>query len=322
MPPLTMDEQQMRLSRVSHMLTRVDTLKRNSTLQANYFKNFDERLQRLEDMQSSTLQMLNVLVQNMSLSSNSQPAVLESAPTRSIEKKRCGGGDEDDDDEPLNFTGVSTPDDAPSPMASLMSSAASRALRPSGYPNRKLTTPIPTTAPPQIIVGAYSELLSLKSTSVSTSIAHDERLVIGTSASMVGISSALLNVPDDSSHQNLYQAEETEHSIYGKLIKERFRKLSEVVEDIERTLPSHQQRHDEKCDTIDDDETLSTIDWIDTAGRLAFNSTRASRIDVNQDDPDQHVIATVDHLTYESEQCPTADALLVHPPVNNERKST
>ena len=125
----------------------------------------------------------------------------------------------------------------------------------------------------------------------------------------------MLSVPDDGSHQSLYQAEETEHSIYGKLIKERFRKLSEVVEDIERTLPSHQQRHDEKCDTIDDDETLSTIDWIDTAGRLTFNSTRASRIDVNQDDSDQ--------LTHDSDHCPAADAFLIHPPpANDERKST
>ena len=308
------------LSRVSHMLTRVETLKRNSTQQANYFQNFDERLQRLEDMQSSTLQMLNVLVQNMSLSSHNQPAVLESALSRLAETKRREG----DDDEMLNFTGVSTPDDAASPMVSLISSATSRALRSSGYSNRKVTNPIPipTTAPPQIIVGAYSELLSLKSTSTSTSIVNDERLVIGTSASMGGLSSTMLSVPDDSSHQNLYQAEETEHNIYGKLIKERFRKLSEVVEDIERTLPSHQQRHEEKCETIDDDETLSTIDWIDTAGRLAFNSTRASRIDVNQDDPDQHLIASVDHLTDENEHCPAADALLIHPPVNDERKST
>ncbi|CAF4791975.1 unnamed protein product, partial [Rotaria sp. Silwood2] len=106
-----------------------------------------------------------------------------------------------------------------------------------------------------------SEFLSIKSSGASTLPANDELLGIGTTTRST--SSTLVNVIDDTGHPGLYEAEETEHNIYGKLIKERFRKLSEVVEDIERTLPRYQQRQDDKrdkCDITDDDETLSTMD--------------------------------------------------------------
>ena len=130
--------------------------------------------------------------------------------------------------------------------------------------------------------------------SAASALPNSDELLALSNASLC-TSSSTLNVPEDNSHHNLYKAEETEHSIYGKLIKERFRKLSEVVEDIERTLPNHQQRHDskhEKCDIIDDDETLSTLDWVDTAGRMVFNSTRASRYDINQDESATHFMGT------------------------------
>ncbi|CAF3868246.1 unnamed protein product, partial [Rotaria sp. Silwood1] len=147
--------------------------------------------------------------------------------------------------------------------------------------------------PPQIIVGPYSEFLSITSSGASTLPANDELLGIGTTT--LSTSSTSVNVIDDTSHPGLYEAEETEHNIYGKLIKERFRKLSEVVEDIERTLPRHQHRQDDKrdkCDITDDDETLSTMDWVDTTRRVAYNSTHVSRFDISQDENGQTVIAT------------------------------
>jgi hypothetical protein len=267
------------------MLTRVETLKRNGIQQANYFQNFEERLQRLEDMQASTLQLLNALVKNMQTPTNDQRTLLETQQSTTSEKKL-------DDDETLNFTALSSPDDVALPVSSLLSSSSgNRAMRSSSFTGRKVShpIPIPNSATPQI-VGSYPEFISLKSSGGSTLTANDERLGLGTTA--LTASSSSLNVPDDTSHPSLYQAEETEHSIFGKLIKERFRKLSEVVEDIERTLPSHQQRHGDKGDTTDDDETLSTMDWVDTTGRTACNSTRVSRFDVNQDENGHHFIAT------------------------------
>lgn len=260
------------------MSTRVETLQRNSTQQGNYFQNFDERLQRLEDMQASTIQLLNALLQNTQAPMNNQRTLNESQSSRISDRKV-------NDDELLNFTAVSTPDEMTFPSNPILSSSAGRAMRSGSFSNRKATNPlpIPTSAPPQIVVGSYPEYLSMKST--ATLIATDERLPIG--ATGLGESSSSLNVPDDSSHANLYEAEETEHHIFGKLIKERFRKLSEVVEDIERTLPSHQQRHDDQQETdriTDDEEVLSTMDWVDTTGRTAYNSTHVSRIDISRDD--------------------------------------
>jgi hypothetical protein len=268
------------------MLTRVETLKRNSTQQASYFQNFDERLQRLEDMQTSTIQLLNVLIQNIETRTNDQGTLIESTASKTLETKI----DDDNNDEALNFTAVSTPDDVALPLSSLLSSSGSRPMRSGSFTTRKVTNslPISNTAPPQIVVGSYQEFLAMKNTTTLT--ANDERL--GIAATTLSASSTSINVPDDTSHLSLYAAEETEHNIYGKLIKERFRKLSEVVEDIERTLPSHQQRQDEKCDTTDDDETLSTMDWVDTTGRTTYNSTRVSRFDINQDEHGHQFIAT------------------------------
>jgi hypothetical protein len=272
------------------MLTRVETLKRNGTQQASYFQNFDERLQRLEDMQASTIQLLNVLVQNIQTSPHSRQTLIDSFTSNSSEKKT----QEIEDDETLDFTALSSPDDVTLPISSLFSSGAGRTMRSSSFSNRKATNPIPVpnSAPPQIVVGSYPEFLSLKTSIPSTITASEERLGMSGATTILRASTSSLNVAEDTSHQNLYEAEETEHNIFGKLIKERFRKLSEVVEDIERTLPSHQQRRGDKCDTTDDDETLSTIDWVDTAGRMTFNSTRVSRFDINQDEIGQNLIAT------------------------------
>ena len=66
----------------------------------------------------------------------------------------------------------------------------------------------------------------------------------------------------------------------------------QVVEDIERTLPSHLQRQDDRRDITDDEETLSTMDWVDTTGRTAYNSTRVSRSDINQEENGQIFVAT------------------------------
>jgi len=273
------------------MLTRVETLKRNSTQQTSYFQNFDERLQRLEDMQTSTIQLLNVLVKNTQTPNNDQRILTESTSSKSSEKKII-------DDETLNFTALSTPDDIALPMSSLLSSSGgSRTMRSSSFTGRKGTNPlpIPASAPPQIVVGSYSEFITIKSSNAGTLVVNDERLSLGTAA--LSASSSSINIPDDTSHPSLYEAEETEHNIFGKLIKERFRKLSEVVEDIERTLPSHQQRQGEKCDiTTDDDETLSNLDWIDTAGRTAYNSTHVSRFDINQEENGHHFSATSEKI--------------------------
>jgi hypothetical protein len=275
------------------MLTRVETLKRNGTQQANYFHNFDQRLQRLEDMQASTLQLLNVLAQNMQTTTFTKQTMIDTDVTETSANLLK----DNDDNEYRQTTGASTPDEVPMGMSSLLSSTASSTLRASNFNNRKgnNTLSMGGSTQPQIMVNAYTELLAMKGSVSSTLPSSDERLGIGGSAPLYASSSSL-NVPDDTSHKNLYKAEETEHNIYGKLIKERFRKLSEVVEDIERTLPSHQQRHDckhDKCDIIDDDETLSTLDWVDTgAGRVAFNSTRVSRFDVNQDEMGSNFIAT------------------------------
>lgn len=268
------------------MLSRVETLKRNGTQQASYFQNFDERLQRLEDMQASTIQLLNVLIQNMHTPANDQRTLIESTSSEGLEKKF-------DDDETMNFTALSSPDDLVLPMASLLSpSGGGRTIRSSSFTGRKGTNPlpIPTSAAPQIVVGSYPEYLTLKSANASMLTVSDERLGIGTAG--LSASTTSINVPDDTSHPSLYEAEETEHNIYGKLIKERFRKLSEVVEDIERTLPSHQQRQDGTSHITDDDETLSTMDWVDTTGRTAYNSTRVSRYDVNQEDNEHNFMAT------------------------------
>ncbi|CAF3955411.1 unnamed protein product [Rotaria sp. Silwood1] len=210
-------------------------------------------------MQASKLQLLNVLIQNMQTSSNDQTTLIDNASTKSSDKKLK----ETDDDEILNFTAVSSLDDVKFPISSLLSSGTNRAMRSSSLTSRKVTNPlpIPNSVPPQIIVGPYSEFLSIKSSGASTLPANDELLGIGTTT--LSTSSTSVNVIDDTNHPGLYEAEETEHNIYGKLIKERFRKLSEVVEDIERTLPRHQHRQDDKrdkCDITDDDETLSTMD--------------------------------------------------------------
>ncbi|CAF4212741.1 unnamed protein product [Rotaria sp. Silwood2] len=266
----TVEERMLTTSeRVSHMLTRVETLKRNSTQQTGCFQNFDERLQRLEDMQTSTLQLLNVLVQNMQTSSNDQTTLIDNASTKSSDRKLK----ETNDDEILNFTAISSADDVKFPISSLLSSGTNRAMRSSSLTSRRVTNPlpIPNSVSPQIIVGPYSEFLSIKSSGASTLPANDELLGIGTTTLSTSSSSSV-NIIDDASYPALYEAEETEHNIYGKLIKERFRKLSEVVEDIERTLPRHQQRQDDKrdkCDITDDDETLSTMDWVDTTGHVA-----------------------------------------------------
>ena len=47
-----------------------------------------------------------------------------------------------------------------------------------------------------------------------------------------------------------------------------------------------------KCDITDDDETLSSLDWVDATVRTAYNSTRVSRFDINQDDSGQHLVTT------------------------------
>ena len=276
------------------MLTRVETLKRNGTHQANNFLNIDQRLQRLEDMQASTLELLNVLVQNIQTPPQADQALLSSDLSKSSADRSIKETNEDED--MLTFGAISaTSDGRASPTSLLSTSAPIRRLRSSSFGNRKATNPIaiPGSAPPQIIINPYNELLSMTASAASALPNSDERLALS-NASLCA-SSSTLNVPEDNSHHNLYKAEETEHSIYGKLIKERFRKLSEVVEDIERTLPNHQQRHDskhEKCDIIDDDETLSTLDWVDTTGRTAFNSTRVSRYDINQEDPATHFMGT------------------------------
>lgn len=315
------------------MLTRVETLKRNGTHQANNFLNIDQRLQRLEDMQASTLQLLNVLVQNSQTPPHADQVLTSSDPSKSSDQPIK---ETDEEDDLLTFRAISSSSDGrASPTSLLSTSAPNRRMRSSSFGNRKVSNPvaIPGSAPPQIIVNSYNELLSIKTSAGSALPSNDERLA---SASLC-TSSSTLNVPEDSTHQNLYKAEETEHSIYGKLIKERFRKLSEVVEDIERTLPSHQQRRDskhEKCDIIDDDETLSTLDWVDTAGRMAFNSTRASRYDINQDEPGTHFMATgecnthlqgqerhdadlffIDQLVQDAEQSLIPD-VLIHSPDN------
>jgi hypothetical protein len=165
-------------------------------------------------------------------------------------------------------------------------------MRSGSFTGRKVTNPIPipNSAPPQIVIGSYPEFLSLKSVGTSTLPGNDELLGISTTALTSSASS--INAIDDTSHPSLYEAEEAEHNIYGKLIKERFRKLSEVVEDIARTLPNHQQRQDEKRDITDDDEILSTMDWVDTTGRTAFNSTHVSRFDINQEDNGHAFITT------------------------------
>jgi hypothetical protein len=262
------------------MLARVETLQRTGAQQGNYFQNFDERLQRLEDMQTSTIQLLNVLVQNMQTSNNNQRPLNESASSKVSEKKT-------DDDEIFNFTALSSPDDVTLPISSLLSSSGGRVMRSGSFTGRKPTNPlpIPSSAPPQIVVGTYPEFLNIKNSTAGTLTGNDERLPLG--ATGLSASTSSINTVDDTNHQSLHAAEETEHNIFGKLIKERFRKLSEVVEDIERTLPSHQQRHDdkrEKCDTTDDEEVLSTMDWVDTTGRTANNSTRVSRYDINQEE--------------------------------------
>ncbi|CAF4587119.1 unnamed protein product, partial [Rotaria magnacalcarata] len=74
----------------------------------------------------------------------------------------------------------------------------------------------------------------MKNAAPTTLPTNDDRLGIGTTA--LSVSSSSVNVIDEINYPGLYEAEETEHNIFGKLIKERFRKLSEVVEDIERTL--------------------------------------------------------------------------------------
>jgi hypothetical protein len=270
------------------MLTRVETLKRNGTQQMSHFQKFDERLQRLEDMQVSTIQLLNVLIQNMQTSKDDQ--IQSDAKIKETE-----------DDEAFNFTAVSSTEDVNLPVPTLLSSSGTnRTMRSSSFTTRKVTNPlpIPNSALSQIVGAGYSELLSIKSSVISTLTPNDERLGIGTAA--LSTSTSSVTIPDDTSHPGLYEAEETEHNIYGKLIKERFRKLSEFVEDIERTLPNHQHRQDEKhdkCDTTDDDETLSTIDWVDTAGRTAYNSTHVSRFDINIDDNGQNLIVTSKNLS-------------------------
>lgn len=276
---------------VTQMLSRVETLKENSTQQVSCFQNFDQRLQRLEDMQASTIQLLNILIQKMQVTTNEQGTLMESTSTKSFDKKRK----ELEDDEVLNFTAVSSPDDVKFPIACLLSSSQGRTIRSSSMSSRKGTNsgPIANAAAPQIVVGSYADYLSIKSSTAPTLPTNDERLTVGATA--LSASSSSVNAIDETSHPCLYEAEETENSIFGKLIKERFRKLSEVVEDIERTLPSHHQRHDDKrdkCDITDDDETLSTIDWVDTNGRVAYNSTHVSRFDINQDENGQNFIAT------------------------------
>jgi hypothetical protein len=270
------------------MLSRVETLKRNGTQQASYFNNFDERLQRLEDMQASSLQLLNVLVQNMQTTSNDQHKLTKSMSLKTLDKKN-------EVDETFNFTAVSSPDEVILPTPSLLSSGGGRAIRSSSITSRKGTNPhpIPTSAPPQIVVGSYAEFFAIKNPAPLTLTINDERL--GNGASTLSASSSSVNAPDDTCHPELYEAEETEHNIFGKLIKDRFRKLSEVVENIERTLPSHQLRQDDrrdKCDITDDDDTLSNLDWVDTTGRTAYNSTRVSRVDINQDENGQHLVTT------------------------------
>ena len=318
--------------RVSHMSTRVETLQRNSTQQGNYFQNFDERLQRLEDMQASTIQLLNVLLQNMQTPLNNQRTLNESQSSRTSADRKVN------EDELLNFTAISTPDEVTVPLNALLSSTASRTMRSGSFSNRKNTNPlpIPTSAAPQIVVGSFPEYLSMKSTAV-TLITTDERLPIGTAG--LGGSSSSLNVPDDGSYANLYEAEEAEHHIFGKLIKERFRKLSEVVEDIERTLPSHQQRHEDHQEidqNTDDDEVLSTMDWVDTNGRTTYNSTHVSRFDISRDEHGDVFLSTskrffhsnkenkssivcfpdVQHIR-ETEQNTIPD-VLIHPPIDDD----
>ncbi|CAF0940636.1 unnamed protein product [Adineta steineri] len=287
--------------RVSHMLTRVETLKRNSTQQANNFQNFDERLQRLEDMQATTLQLLNVLVQNTRASTTEQQTLEQSDSWKLSEK----GIKEVDDDELFNFAALSSTDDITRPVSSLLSSSGARPMRSASFTGRKVTNslPIPSSAPPQIIVGGYC----------GTSATSDERSGTGPTALSASSSVSAL---EDSSH--LYQAEQTETNIYGKLIKERFRKLSEFVEDIERTLPNHQQR--DKCDTTDDDETLSTMDWVDTNGRTTYNSTRVSRYDINQEDNGQNLLTTTIQNIEETEQILISDVSTHSSPDHNVTK--
>ncbi|CAF4256297.1 unnamed protein product [Rotaria socialis] len=316
----TVEERMLTTSdRVSHMLTRVETLKRNSVQQTSCFHNFDERLQRLEDMQTSTIELLNVLIQKVQTSSHDQATSIENISTKSYDKENK----ETDDDEMLTFTAVSSPDDIKMPTSSLLSSGASRMIHSSSFSNRKGTNPIPipVSAPPQIVVGSYTEFLSMKNIAPTTLPTNDDRLGIGPTA--LSASSSSINVIDEINYPGLYEAEETEHNIFGKLIKDRFRKLSEVVEDIERTLPRHQQRQDEKrdkCDMIDDDETLSTMDWVDTTGRVAYNSAHVSRFDVSQDEDGQHLMATVIQHVHETDKGSVPD-VLIHSPNDENTQS-
>lgn len=283
------------------MLTRVENLKGNATQQMNYFRNFDERLQRLEDMQSSTVQLLNALVKKLHTTTYQTSSSSESQHIIHLERQLTTTEEEQEQEtETLHFSPISTPEESKIPLSTLLSSGGSRKACSSSGPNFQTTT-----TPPIIVNTCYSELLTIKVPATSNLTSNDERLGLGTTS--IGASSTSLLVVDETSQQ-LYKAEETEHSIYGKLIKERFRKLSEVVEDIERTLPSHQQRQDgkhDKCDTTDDDETLSTMDWVDTTttGRIACNSTRISRFDINQEDTTANFIVDGKHPYSSSCSC-------------------
>lgn len=300
---------------VSHMVTRVDALQRNGTQQANYFQIFEARLQRLEEMHVSTLEKLSLLTEHLQANRNQEKKVNESITTQMSESKS-------DLNESTRFTAVSTPEDLTLPNSSLLAANSARPVRSSSFTSRKgiNARQIPSSAPPQIIIGPFQELLTMKNSGSATLTVNDERLPIGANA--LSASTTSINLCDESNNPGLYEAEETEHNIYGKLIKERMRKLSEVVEDIERTLPSHQERQDskhDKCNIInDDDETLSSMDWVDTTGRTAYNSTRISRLDINQEENDQPFIDTRIQIT---EQGIIPD-ITVHRTSDDETKST
>ena len=297
------------------MLARVDTLQRTSGQQTNYFQIFEARLQRLEEMHASTLEKLAILTDHLQSNRDQEIKSNESRVIQTSESKQ-------DLNDSLRFTAVSTPEDLVIPSSGLLAANSSRPVRSSSFNSRKSVSArqIPSSAPPQIIIGPFQELLTMKTPVPSSLTVNEERLPLG--ANTLSVSTTSINLCDEANNAGLHEAEETEHNIYGKLIKERLRKLSEVVEDIERTLPSHQERRDskhEKRDIMnDDDETLSTMDWVDTTGRTAYNSTRVSRLDVNQDENDHAFTGTNIQITEET----FIPNITVHRTSDDENKST
>ncbi|CAF0896318.1 unnamed protein product [Didymodactylos carnosus] len=286
------------IDKVSNMLTRVDTIKQSETQQTSYLQSFDERLQRLEDIHTSTLTLLQTLIQNLNqnqrpLSPTTPTRILQSPSLQSIYPEQSAIDDlkfePASSSVSLNNNQTTSEEKAQALSRHHAAQGRSFSLAPRLDPETQ-TDLLAASSSCNLFNKNASIAYSPPTPAVITTTQHDEIISIVRNPLFLSMDKTVLMVQHSSSHQDeqnpqdekLYEAEETEHNIIGKLIKERVRTLSTAVEEIERTLERVPRRNNDEItetssnnteDYLGEEELLpSIIDWNKAASGMVTPS--------------------------------------------------